>query len=507
MSAPQDFDPRVAAWMTQAAEGPVAGGALKGIAPEIAGGALERIAPEIARRRPRPAWRARVHDRWAHGAGPMGRHGADLGLLAIAAILMLTLAGLVGGLVPGRAVEHDAIGPTAPSPVVPKASPPASASSGTVVTGPEVGPMCRSDARATLPTGPLPVSVRPAGLPTNDGRLLVQGGLGQAEPALLDPATGQVQPVRIQSAGRPIVPDVLPDAASPDGHWLALRWGYWSQLSSASCGNELIVSSDGTSAVDVTDYPPGRGAEEAAWSPDGRWLAVDTRDRIDVYAIGADGRVSDARTVWLAGWRVATLGGGAIGPAWGPEGTLAFQVVDPTSKAGSGTTVALLGPGASAPRLVHVPADALAPLAWTTDGSAVIAKGDIGASDVGMFRITLDGASRIALPGLHLHGGKFLDVPVAIVGDRIVFDAYPDPSAPESVSVYTMRPDGTDLTRLTGDDFPLTTGVIFAPAPDGRHVAIAPAGHTGIWIADTSDGTRQQVASSGGGPMSWQPVP
>ena len=282
---------------------------------------------------------------------------------------------------------------------------------------------------------------------------------------------------------------------SPDGRWLAVRWGSDGQ----PCGDELIVSADGTHAVDVTDYPPGRSVLDAAWSPDGRWLAVISGERIDVFGVAPDGTVGNARTVWQAPVKEAI----AFGPAWGPDGTLAFQLESQTATTGDGGTVALLGPGESAPRLVHVTADILAPLAWTTDGSAIIARGDVGDLDVGMFRITPQGDTRIPLPGIRIHGGKWLDVPEAIVGDRIVFAGYTDPSAPDLESIYTMMADGSDLTKLP--KLAAETGVTFAPAPDGRHVALS-SGNT-IWVVDVTDGSKRTIIGGGGGIMDWQPVP
>ena len=265
---------------------------------------------------------------------------------------------------------------------------------------------------------------RPVDAPANDGYLAV------GDPALLDPSTGARVDVAFSSGGTRLQPSTsggnsLVPRWSPDGRWLALRWGAYTD-----CGEELIYSSDGTRAADVTDYPSGRAPFDAAWSPDGRWLAVDSArgsddpgERVDVFGVAPDGAVSGARTVWRApaGSGAATVV--AFGLAWGPDGTLAFVVEGPDAKQGSGVTVAFLAPGASTPTLVHPQADPLGPLAWTPDGAAVVAVGTVSAADVGMFRITPSGSARIPLGGLQPPGGKWADVPLAVVGGRIVFDA------------------------------------------------------------------------------------
>jgi len=431
MTAPRELDTFLTAWMADVAGEPAT--------EEQVG----RLTATIRQRQPRPAWLARIHDRWAHGAGAMARQGARVGLLVIAALMMLLLAGLAVQLAPGGSRDQNGPGPVVPSPAMPTGTPPATLKALATTSPPEVGSLCRAGAPATLPAGPLPVATRPADMPANNGYLAIEG-IGQ--PELLDPSTGaSAGLVAVSSSGQGLQVDVLPGAWSPDGRWLALRWG-----NGTACGEELIVSSDGTRAVDVTDYPSGRDTRGAVWSPDGRWLAVDTGDRVDVFGIASDGAVSGARTVWqaAAGSGMALLGG-AVGPAWGRDGTLAFQIEDPNGKEGSGTTVAFFAPGASSPRLVHVSADVLAPLAWTTDSSAVVAVGDVGLTDVGMFRISPFGSARIPLAGLHLHGGKWLDVPLAIVGEHIVFDAYTDASGSDNETMYTGF--NNDVYRCTAN--------------------------------------------------------
>ena len=168
-----------------------------------------------------------------------------------------------------------------------------------------------------------------------------------------------------------------------------------------------------------------------------------------------------------------------------------------------GATVAFLAPGASTPKLVHMAVRPLATLTWTEDGPSVVAIGSVGPSDVGMFRITPDGFARIPLGGVSFRGGKWVDVPVAIVGQRIVFNAYPKASAQHEAIISVMA-DGSGLMLLNDDTFPVERLVTFAPAPDGRHVAVS---SNGIWVFDVTDGSRRRVRTGDGGIMDWQPVP
>jgi hypothetical protein len=416
-------------------------------------------------------------------------------LVAGATIAALTAGGLVfmGG---GQGPSADNPIPTStPSPSastvasLPAASPTPRETATSIVT--EVGPVCGPEATASLPDGPLPVTSRPLDLPTSDGMLAASGGVG---PRLIDSTTGgDVGPILISSQGRASPPGAFTVLHwSPDGRWVAGR-----HLAGEQCGNELIVSSDRLHGVNVTGYPDGVGLLDAAWSPDGHWLAVDTAHRIDVFGISADGRVSDARTVWRSD-RSDRI---AFGIAWGPGGSIAFSIED-GPRAGHGSTVAFLAPGASTPIAVHTTAGVLAPLAWLSDGSAVVALGDVGSSGAELFRISPAESAAIPLPGLHLHGGKWLDVPVAIVGDHLVLDAYLDD--PEVEYAYSLLPDGSDLTRLdVGQGLPI--GSTFAAAPDGRRVAISSRGP--IWVVDVATGAFSELSPLDGGLMVWQPVP
>ncbi len=440
-------------------------------------------------------------ERARHPVRTEGRSaGRPLVLLAAAALL------LVGGAVAAGSglVRLPSLVPPQPAPslIVAVASPTAAETSSPAAVPAEVGPLCRAGAPATLPSGPLPVTSRPVDAPANDGYLAV------GDPALLDPLTGARVDVALSSGGTRLQPSasglsVVP-RWSPDGRWLALRWE-----AGPGCGEELIYSSDGTRAVDVTDYPSGRAPQDAAWSPDGRWLAVGRGDRVDVFGVAPDGAVSGARTVWPAPARSGTASVDAFGLAWGRDGTLAFVVEGLSAKLSSGTTVAFLAPGASAPTLVHAQADHLSPLAWTPDGAAVVAIGDVGGTDVGMFRVSPGGSARIPLGGLSLSGGKWADVPLAIVGGRIVFDGWPDSAGPNGVAggqaIYAVRPDGSGLAALGDQRYPIS--VTFAAAPDGGHVAVSAMSAAGIWVVDLTDGSRRQIATVPGGIMDWQPVP
>jgi WD40-like Beta Propeller Repeat len=418
-----------------------------------------RRGPWIDRRRSAPSL-----DRGA--TNPRARR-TTVGVALLAAAALVVAAVAIGS---NLGPHHQAIGaPVPPTPSSTPSSPvgPSSAAPAELPPSPspsQLAAPCQLDSpdpnlAGVLPAGPLPVATRPANLPTNDGDL-VAGGLGPGGVERFDSTTGQ-------SLGKVLPPfngslQVMPNAGAPDGRWLAFR-------EMASCTAVLLVASDGTRVVQIA----GDLNVAWAWSPDGRWLALGYLGHMAVLGIAPDGSLVDGRTVWADPLTTHS----PFGAAWGPDGTLAFEI---------GNDVAFLAPGASTPKLVQPPrnVDLLAPLAWTTDGSAVIAKGDVGDSDVGMFRITPAGFSRLPLGPLHLHGGKWLDVPVSIVGDRIVFDAFPDPKSPDTEAVYTIAADGTGLTRLSAPpEGQIETGVTFAAAPDGHQVAVLTSSGE-IWAYD-----------------------
>jgi TolB protein len=81
-------------------------------------------------------------------------------------------------------------------------------------------------------------------------------------------------------------------------------------------------------------------------------------------------------------------------------------------------------------------------------------------------------------------------------GSRIPFHSKVDVDNAERSQFYTVRPDGTGLTRLT--HFPFEHRRLFSAtfSPDGRQIVFARAsdaeGHRAIWVMD-ADGSSQHV--------------
>ncbi|MBW2371200.1 MAG: PD40 domain-containing protein [Deltaproteobacteria bacterium] len=93
-------------------------------------------------------------------------------------------------------------------------------------------------------------------------------------------------------------------AWSPDGNWIAYESRVGGQF------DIWIIDPAGTSSSPLVTHP--RSDEGPTWSPDGRWLAFSStrRGNADIYAVGIDGK--NLR-------RLTKGAGNNTSPAWGPH--------------------------------------------------------------------------------------------------------------------------------------------------------------------------------------------
>jgi Tol biopolymer transport system component len=302
---------------------------------------------------------------------------------------------------------------------------------------------------------------------------------------------------------------------SPDGRWIG---GTLDQVPpgrpSLVCGDYHLVSSDGRTLSTI--FVQGEhGWGSAAWSPDGRWLAIasesddDRETRIDVSRVEDDGALSQGR-------RVVTLdiGSGIESLAWGFDGTLAWQSSDSD---GERHAIGLLRPGSSEPGVIELGPVRLINPRWSSDGSVLAAVGVEGDDIVGRIYVVRPGDGTIRALDLPVHpiSGKYAwdaEVPISSDG-RIYFPAYGDPVAVHDV--YSVNVDGTDLQNLTaepaddGVDHPRPFNVMLSP--DGTQIAFQ--SEVGVLLTVATGGGRVHAPLSQGPAQevrwipSWQPVP
>ncbi len=216
-----------------------------------------------------------------------------------------------------------------------------------------------------------------------------------------------------------------------------------------------VMNADGTGIHDVTN-DPNRQEIDPAWSPDGTQLAFWKSQRDgngSVWVVDADG--SDAHPL-------TTNRALNARPSWSPDGQwIAFV----TNRSGNYELYKVHPDGTELTRITHTPRLWEDNPDWAPDGSLIAFDACTGATY---------------------------------------------PCGGNNYEVFTMRPDGTGVTRLTFQD-----GVDFHPAfaPDGTEIAFrsdrAPNG-TQLWKmnVDGSDPVPLTTqAFTGGTDPDWQPLP
>jgi Tol biopolymer transport system component len=200
-----------------------------------------------------------------------------------------------------------------------------------------------------------------------------------------------------------------------------------------------VINVDGTGMKRLTPFR----ATTHAWSPDGARIAFSsTKDgNSDLYVMRADG--SDIV-------RLTNTPNGEIAPSWSPDGAGIVYM------RGSSELWVMSSTGANS-HVLTAPGFPTRDPAWSPDGSRIAF-----ATSTGVMLIRPDGTG-LEHVGPSLSTGSPSWSPD---GKRIAYVA----SVDGNVDIYTIRPDGTDVRRLTTNP-----GLDTEPAwsPDGAHLAFA----------------------------------
>jgi TolB protein len=285
----------------------------------------------------------------------------------------------------------------------------------------------------------------------------------------------------------------------------------YSRYANLYFGSEDIVSvnSDGTGVVKLTNARHGVYDENPDWAPDGSKIVFQRDSELScgqaciqgIYTVNADG----------SGLTRLTLDNGdmySADPAYSPDGTrIAFDacvgplVNDLCTNAGifvvsadgsNVTQVTFEDP--SSPYEEHE-------VQWSPDGTHfVFQRWRRSDGYTAIFTATVDGTDFLQLSPWELDGEHADWSPD---GSLITFESYGS-GAPAGVStnVFTVRPDGTDLTQITQNEGGGVNSTNPAWAPDGTHIVFAQSpgsgrfGFTDIYTMKADGSDIRQITST-----------
>ena len=249
-------------------------------------------------------------------------------------------------------------------------------------------------------------------------------------------------------------------------------------------GRLFIALPSGVGARDIT--PVGiQDVQGAAWSPDGRRIAVSAVAEADhdpeIFIVAADGT------------RLRRLTDNHLSdrhPTWSPDGRrLAFE----SARTGLFQIYSMRADGSRQRRLSHQAEDCGSP-AWSPNGRWIVFSCELGYWKLVRMRADGSGERRL-LPGYPLTETD----PTWTPGGLIVFSR--GAKSPRGRGIFSVRADGSGLRRLRA------TGGEPAVSPDGRLVAFTwmPDGANQELFVMRRSGTGARQITATNGVTEWGP--
>jgi Tol biopolymer transport system component len=218
-----------------------------------------------------------------------------------------------------------------------------------------------------------------------------------------------------------------------------------------------IINADGTDLTQLTDS--AAHDFDPSWSPDGSRIAFRSERSGDpeIWIMNADG--SDQHCL-AAG----------LSPAWSPDGSkIAYSspgtIMCPPGRGLDCTGLAIMNADGSGQRRVPNTVGGEYPT-WSPDGKRIAFNSNMTGEHV-MYIVDPDGSNLVDLSAV---GGGW-QVDWSPDGSSIIFASGRDQTADGYADIYVMRPDGSDIRRLT--DLKAYTP---AWSPDGEHIVFSAPG-------------------------------
>jgi TolB protein len=217
------------------------------------------------------------------------------------------------------------------------------------------------------------------------------------------------------------------------------------------------INADGTDLTRLTDA--SEPEFDPSWSPDGTRIAFrsERSGHEEIWVMNADG----------SGQRRLADG---LSPAWSPNGsTIAYSspgtILCPPGRGLECTGLSIMNADGSGQHRVPN-ADGGEYPTWSPDGKRIAFNSNLTGEHV-MYTVDPDGSNLVDLSAV----GEGWQVDWSPDGSSIIFASGRDQTADGYDDIYVMRPDGSNIRRLTNQK-------AYTPAwsPDGEHIVFSAPG-------------------------------